>query len=127
MDVQPVVPARVTADEAVRERRVEIGRRRGDRVAERDRIGRRDAELHLADVRDHRVAGDDPLAVQLERRLERRRQPQRHLDHVAAVREREEPGRVAAVPRLVRAAETAVDHDGHTGFQYALRTPCGCG
>ncbi len=114
VDVQSVVPARVTADEALRERRVEIGCRRGDRVPDRDRVGRRDAELHFADVRDHGVAGDDPLAVQFERCLERRRQPQRHLHHVAPVREREQPGRVAAVPRLVRAAKTAVDHDGHT-------------
>ena len=122
MDVQPVVAARVTADEALRERRVEVGRRRRDRVADRDRVGRRDAELHLADVRDHRVAGDDPFAVQLERGLERRRQAQRHLDDVAAVREREQPRRVAAVPRLVRAAKPAVDHDGHTGFSMRANT-----
>ena len=107
-------------------RRVEVGRGCRDGVAERDRVRRGDTELYLADVRDHRVAGDDLLAVELERRIERRRQPQRHLDDVAAVLEREHPRRVAAVPRLVGAAEPAVDHDGHTE-PVCGRTGCVCG
>ena len=89
MDVQPIVTAGVAADEALRKRRVEVGRRRRNRVADRDGVGRGDAEVHLADLRDDGVAVHDPLAVQHERRVERRRQAQRHLDDVAPLRERE--------------------------------------
>src|SRR6266536_1239651 len=57
---------------------------------------------------------DAAVGVEIELRLERRRQPQCHLDLLAAERAGKQAGRVAAVPGIFRAAKSTLDDDCHT-------------
>ena len=81
MDVQPVV-ARVPADEALRERRVEVGRlRRDGRRPSVTGAGGASADRSLAHLGDERVVVPDAaVGVEPEPLVERRRQAQRHLE-----------------------------------------------
>src|SRR6266536_1608546 len=57
---------------------------------------------------------DAAVGVEIELRLERRRQPQCHLDLLAAERAGKQAGRVAAVPGIFRPAKSTLDDDCHT-------------
>ena len=93
-DAQAVaLSARCAADEALRERRVEVRRLGRERVAPRDGIGRREPDRRRARLRDERVVvPDSALVVQPQHLVERRRQPERHLHLVAAELPRDHAG-----------------------------------
>ncbi len=74
MDVEAVVAACVPTDEALGERRLEVGDLRGDCLGPRDAGGRCKSNLPRPNFRDHRVAVTDAaVGVEIERRPKRRR------------------------------------------------------